>query len=122
MILRYIEKESTKSFMKRIFNTYDQKLLLLLEKYGEKGVTLLKKATPVLSGKTRDSWSYYIDKKNGSFILSFINTNTNMNVNIAYIIDKGHITNKTTWVPGLNFIDPIVNRIIKNINREMQEF
>ena len=121
MILGFIEKETTKSFMNRIFKSYYRKIEKILNKYGKKGVDMLKNATPVLSGKTRDSWFYQIDKKDDSFILSFINTNTNKNVNIAYIIDRGHITNKRTWVNGLNFIDPIIDIINDEINNELQE-
>ena len=121
MILGFIERETTKSFMNKVFKTYQRKIEKVLNKYGKKGVDMLKNATPVLSGKTRDSWSYQIDKKDGSFILSFINTNTNQNINIAYIIDKGHITNKRTWVNGLNFIDPIIDTINYEINNELQE-
>lgn len=121
MILGFIEKETTKSFMNRIFKSYYRKMEKILNKYGKRGVDMLKNATPVLSGKTRDSWSYQIDKKDDSFILSFINTNTNKNVNIAYIIDRGHITNKRTWINGLNFIDPIIDIIQYEINNELQE-
>ena len=121
MILGFIEKETTKSFMNRIFKSYYRKIEKILNKDGKRGVNMLKNATPVLSGKTRDSWSYQIDKKDDSFILSFINTNTNKNINIAYIIDRGHITNKRTWVNGLNFIDPIIDIINDEINNELQE-
>ena len=57
----------------------------LLHKYAQIGVEYLQNATPIDSGKTRDSWYYEIEDRNGTYRINFCNSNTNKGVNNDYI-------------------------------------
>ena len=46
----------------------------VLDKYGREGVAALASATPVKTGKTAASWTYEIERQNGSVAIVFKNT------------------------------------------------
>ena len=101
-------------------NVYD-----ILNKYGEQGVSRLKQATPTDTGKTADSWYYKIEKKGDVYNLIFCNSNVKDGVNIAFVIQHGHITTRGTWVEGQDYINPSLSPIFNNIKesiwKEMSE-
>lgn len=82
-----------------------------LDYYGRRGVELLKEATPVETGKTRDSWEYRI--VNGE--LKFVNTNGKR---VLFLTD-GYL-NGDKWVPGHDFVTPIVTQIQAEIQQEVK--
>lgn len=82
-----------------------------LDYYGRRGVELLKEATPVETGLTRDSWIYRIvDGK-----LQFVNTNGKR---VLFLTD-GYQDNGV-WVPGEDFVTPIVDQIRREILMEVK--
>lgn len=90
-----------------------------LEKYGQKGVDALKKATPKRSGKTADSWSYEIIEAPGKTSLYWKNSNMNDGVNIAIILQYGHGTRGGTWVEGIDYINPALAPIFEEMANEV---
>lgn len=86
-----------------------------LDKYGREGVAALASATPVDSGLTAQSWSYQIEHKNGSFTISFYNSNVNDGVSIAIILQYGHGTRNGGWVQGRDYINPAIQPIFDKI-------
>ena len=62
--------------------------LSTLEKYGQRGVEILKEMTPKKGGKTADSW-YYEIKTNGrdAATISFHNNHFVNNCNVAIFTD-----------------------------------
>lgn len=86
-----------------------------LDKYGREGVAALASATPIDSGKTAESWSYKIARKNGSATISFHNSNIQNGVPIAIILQYGHGTGTGGWVQGRDYINPAIQPIFDKI-------
>lgn len=116
-------------------NNWDKTTRFLREakKYSEKfsvadlniiaNITLnrLKNATPKDTGLTADSWKYEIIEGNDSNQIIFSNTNIpkdskNQNgVNVAILLEFGHVTPQGVWVQGKNFIEPIIREMYLSI-------
>lgn len=105
----------TRSFLKRL-NEFDY--MRILVKYAEQGVQALRDATPVDSGKTAASWGYRITEKDGSYTLSFINSNIVDGVPIAVILQYGHATGNGGYVQGRDYINPAIRPIFDRIAKE----
>ena len=90
----------------------------LLDKYGREGVAALSSATPVDSGLTASSWFYEIEYKNGSYAITFHNSNVNDGVPIAIILQYGHGTGTGGWVQGRDYINPAIQPIFDMIANE----
>lgn len=90
----------------------------VLDKYGREGVAALAAATPKDTGKTAASWTYEIERQNGSVALVFKNTNVNKGVNIAVILQNGHGTGTGGWVQGIDYINPALRPIFDKIANE----
>lgn len=87
----------------------------ILERYGAEGVAALKSATPVDSGLTASSWYYKIERMNGSYTISFYNSNIQNGVPIAIILQYGHGTGTGGWVQGRDYINPALQPIFDKI-------
>lgn len=101
-------------------NRYFEKLkeatkIGVLDKYGRAGVEALSSATPTRTGVTAASWSYKINRKNGSVSLDFYNSNVNEGVPIAIIIQYGHGTGTGGWVEGIDYINPAIQPLFKKL-------
>lgn len=101
-------------------NRYFEKLkeaakIGVLDKYGRAGVEALSSATPTRTGVTAASWSYKINRKNGSVSLDFYNSNVNKGVPIAIIIQYGHGTGTGGWVEGIDYINPAIQPLFKKL-------
>lgn len=101
-------------------NRYFEKLkeaakIGVLDKYGRAGVEALSSATPTRTGVTAASWSYKINRKNGSVSLDFYNSNINKGVPIAIIIQYGHGTGTGGWVEGIDYINPAIQPLFKKL-------
>lgn len=96
---------------------------LILRKYGEYGVSLLKENTPVDSGRTANSWTYSIDRTRNRAIISFYNMNEVRGVNIAIILEYGHGTRNGGWVYGRNYISPAIqsafDKMVQDVWKEV---
>lgn len=86
-----------------------------LSKYGQAGVAALASATPIDTGKTANSWTYEIEKKNGVIRISFLNTNIQNGVPIAIILQYGHGTGTGGWVQGRDYINPAIQPVFDKI-------
>ena len=89
-----------------------------LDKYGKEGVAALSAATPIDTGKTANSWSYKINRQNGSVSIDFYNSNFSNGVPIAIILQYGHGTNNGGWVEGRDYINPAIQPIFDEIANE----
>ena len=87
----------------------------VLDKYGREGVAALASATPVKTGKTAASWTYEIERQNGSVAIVFKNTNVNKGVPNAIILQNGHGTGTGGWVQGRDYINPAIQPIFDKI-------
>ena len=96
-----------------LFSTY--KLMGILEKYGEEGVRALRSTTPKDTGLTADSWSYDIKVEKDLITISWNNSNINDGVPIAVLIQYGHGTGTGGYVEGVDYINPAMHPIFKQI-------
>lgn len=95
----------------------------VLDKYAKEGVSALMGATPVDTGKTANSWDYEINVSNGSYSISWTNSNVIDGVPIAIILQYGHATRNGGYVQGRDYINealkPIFDRIANEVWREV---
>ena len=104
-------KNTERLFSKALHTDYKS----ILEVYGEKGVEVLRQATPRDSGETAESWGYTIKERNGKLVLTFTNSNLQNGVNIAIILNYGHAAANGAYVAGRNYIDPAIQPIFDKI-------
>lgn len=91
----------------------------ILERYGEEGVRALSNATPKDTGLTASSWSYTIKKTNGSYSLSWTNSNIQNGVPIAILIQYGHGTRNGGYVQGIDYINPALKPIFDKMSADI---
>lgn len=89
-----------------------------LDRYGREGVSALASATPVDTGQTADSWFYEIERRDGSTVISFHNSNIQNGVPIAIILQYGHGTGTGGWVEGRDYINPAIRPVFDKLANE----
>ena len=104
--------KKTRRFLKRAQNL---NLDSLLKTYAEEGVSALKSATPVRTGKTADSWAYTIVNDRKKISIFWTNSNINEGVPIAVIIEYGHGTGWGGYVQGRHYISPAIQPVFDMI-------
>lgn len=114
-MIKFRQKGDFSKVTKYLAKVKDVAKLNNLDKYGREGVAALESATPVDSGLTANSWSYKIERQNGSVSISFHNTNINKGVPIAIILQYGHGTKNGGWVEGRDYINPAIRPIFDKI-------
>lgn len=92
--------------------------LKFLEKYGQRGVAALSAATPVDSGLTASSWSYEIQRGDGSVSVVFLNSNIPNGFPVAIMLQYGHGTGTGGWVEGRDYINPAIRPIFDAMAEE----
>lgn len=92
--------------------------LKILDTYGQRGVEVLRAATPTDSGKTADSWSYGIEQGDGMVTLYWSNSNVHEGANIAVLLIYGHGLNNGGYVEGHDFVSRVIRPIFKEIADE----
>lgn len=93
----------------------------ILEKYGKKGVEVLKDNTPFRTGKTANSWDYKVEKTGDQYSVSFTNSNENKGVIIALILQYGHGTRQGGYVQGRDYINPAIQPLFEEMANELWE-
>lgn len=118
-IVEINHKGSFKFTEKFLLNALHVNPRAILGKYGEMGVKALEDATPIRSGETAASWSYDIERsgRNGWQIVWY-NSNVNNHVNIAVILQYGHLTGTGGWVDGIDYINPALEPVFDKIANE----
>lgn len=105
----------TRNFLTRSLKTDFRKIL---ERYGERGVAELAKATPKDTGKTAESWKYEIVNRFNSVSIYWSNSNINDGVPIAVILQYGHGVDGGGFVKGVDYINPAVRPIFDKIAKD----
>ena len=92
----------------------------ILDKYGKRGVELLKEATPKDTGKTSESWSYDIEQDDhGDWKIVWSNSNVVDDwANVAVLLQYGHATRNGGYVQGIDYINPALSQVFKGIADE----
>lgn len=96
-----------------------KKYVRIIEKYGQKGVEALSKATPTDTGTTASSWRYEVKVDKGGTTLEFHNDHINKGVNIAIILQYGHGTGTGGWVEGRDYINPAIQPVFDELVEEL---
>ena len=89
--------------------------LTVLNRYGQRGVELLREATPKNSGITSESWDYKIEDGGGQVSISWTNSHENQGVNIAILIIYGHGLHNGGYVQGNDFVTPVLEPIMREM-------
>lgn len=110
--------DKTTNFLKKSsrFNIKD-----ILKRYGEEGVALLQRNTPVDTGKTANSWYYSISVTKNLASLTFSNSNIVDGVPIAIILQYGHVTNNGGHVEGVDYINPAIKPLFEDLASRVWE-
>lgn len=104
--------KKTKKFLRRSEHIDFESLL---KAYAEEGVSALKAATPVITGKTAESWAYDIVKSRHKISIYWTNSNKNEGVPIAVILEYGHGTGWGGYVQGRHYISPAIQPVFDSI-------
>ena len=106
---------------KLLDNIFQLNIRKELDRFGKKGVEALRDATPKDTGKTSESWGYKIFVSKGSASITWTNSNSNDGVPIALVIQYGHGTRNGGYVHGVDYINPALQPIFKEIADEIWE-
>lgn len=97
----------------------------ILKKYGQAGVDALSAATPIDTGLTAASWYFEIWQKGDVWTISWNNSNIENGLPIALLIQLGHGTRGGTYVEGVDYINPALQKVFKefsiNIGKELYD-
>ena len=107
--------DSTVKYLKSIS---DSKVREALNYYGQKGVDILREATPKDTGKTAASWSYYITKTSKGWTLNWNNSNVVNKTPVVIVLISGHATRNGGYVPPNDFITPAMKPLFEEIANE----
>lgn len=96
----------------------------VLRRHGQNGSEALRRATPIESGETANSWGYRIINEKGRHGIEWYNTHFNDGVNVAVLIQYGHGTGTGGYVNGIDYINPamrpIFDEILEDIWRQVR--
>ena len=97
------------------------KVMEILNSYGEKGVSRLAEATPKDTGKTARSWYYKVrkNKKENKWTLMFCNRNLHHGECVAMIIQYGHALPNGFYVAGIDYINPVVKPLFDSATKDL---
>src|SRR4051812_37316106 len=93
----------------------------VLAKYGPVGVTALKSATPMESGRTANAWYYEIIDRPGYYSIHWLNSHIEEpgTISIAAIIQYGHATGNGAYIQGIDYINPAMQPVFDQIVTDM---
>lgn len=114
---------STDRFFNKALHLYD---IGVLDMIAQDTLEELKKASPRSDSgygelHIADLWSYEIIKNGTEFTINFLNSNVQNGINIALIVNDGHLTRAGKWVPGQNYIEEPINKACDRILKHMRE-
>ncbi len=90
-----------------------------LDAYGRKGVEALRAATPKDTGLASECWTYVINRSSGLTTLEWHNTDIEHGFHVIIGIQYGHATKSGGWVEGYDFINPAIQPIFDEIQRDL---
>ena len=117
------DEEFFKEMEDRLKTKLDRKRIKsILEDIGDMGVDMLAEATPVDTGTTAESWQYEIEEESDSASqLNFFNENEVDGMNIAMLLQYGHGTRNGGYVPGEDYINPVLSDLAEELRDAVME-
>lgn len=85
------------------------------QRFAQRGVEMLRQATPKDSGLTAERWSYEIVQNGSSFTIWWTNSNVVNGFPVAVGLQYGHGTGSGGYVQGRDYINPALAGIFKAI-------
>ncbi len=118
-----MKMSSTGMFEKLKFwlGSIDRKTYLICNKYAKMGLEELIKNTPKDTGKTAESWTYSIKTKKDSIEIQYHNDNIQNGVNIAILLQYGHVTNNGGFVYGIDYVNPSLAPAFEALKNKLWE-
>lgn len=114
-MISFVQKGDFKNTEKFLKKSLGDDWMSVLDRYGREGVDALRHATPKDTGRTADSWSYDITRKDGTVSIEWYNSHMNKGVNIAIILQYGHATGTGGYVRGVDYINPALRPIFEKL-------
>lgn len=102
----------TKKFLMRVQR---KEFFRGLSKYGDQGVSALRKSTPKDTGETSQDWTYEIVLKSNSLSITWSNSNVVNGVPVAILLQYGHGTGTGGYVQGIDYINPAMRPTFEKI-------
>lgn len=120
--VKFETKGNYKKFERFLTHSLHIKALVrpILDKYGRRGVELLREATPKDTGKTSESWSYEIERDDdGNWKIVWSNSNVVDDwANVAVLLQYGHATKNGGYVQGIDYINPALAKVFGDLADE----
>ena len=110
--------KNTERFLKKMS---EGDIFTSLEGYGQKGVTALSHATPVLTGRTAAAWDFEVKHEKGAWSITWTNGEIVDGVPLVILLQYGHGTGTGGYVQGRDFINPAIQPVFDNIADEVWE-
>lgn len=104
--------DNTEAYLRRLLKIDISKIL---ESAGQEGVNALSSATPIESGKARDSWDYKIERSGSSTTIVWTNSDIENGFPVVIMLQYGHGTGTGGYVQGRDFINPAMKPIFDKI-------
>lgn len=125
---KIIEFKSSGEFKKTrkfLANLRQHRIYRILDRFGQKGVSLLAENTPVSTGETAASWDYIVEVTDETAVISW--TNSHMGDDgvtpVAILIQMGHGTRTGGYVTPVDYINPVMkplfDEIVKALDKEV---
>lgn len=114
-------KGSFKKTERMLMQMKNASIMDILNFYGDVGVKALASVTPVDTGTTARSWYYEIEPTKKGYRIVWSNSNVNKGQNIAVLIQYGHGTGTGGWVEGIDYINPVIQKVFEDIAEKAWE-
>lgn len=92
---------------------------VFLDKVATDGLEELRKATPKKTGILSSDWGYELVRRGKGYGILYTNSNVVNGVNIAILVDNGHMSKTGTWVSGQHFLDDAIQKVYEKIMNEI---
>ena len=86
-----------------------------IDQLARQGQYALSAATPMDSGVTANSWDYEIIQNGKNITVYWTNSNFNDGLSVAILIQYGHGTRNGGYVQGIDYINPALRPIFRQI-------
>lgn len=89
---------------------------------GPQGVSALRAATPVRTGKTAAAWNYRMSSSGSGIEILWYNSNQNRGFDVAKELQYGHGTGTGGYVPGRDYINPAMKLVFNSIDNQIERW
>lgn len=107
---------NTESFLKSMGKL---PIVSIMEKNAIMGQAALERATPVDSGLASHSWGYTVQGSQGSYSITWTNSDVENGFPVAIMIQYGHGTGTGGYVQGRDYINPAMRPVFDHIVEQL---